>query len=105
MPYIKPEDRPKFKAAAQYLGMQAKCAGDLNYLISVITHTYLAEKGTKYANINEVIGALECCKLELYRAVAAPYEDTKVEENGAVGVIQEFGKSPKYEDPNQQTIF
>jgi hypothetical protein len=105
MPYIKPEDRTKFKAAAQYLGMQAQCAGDLNYLISLITHTYLAEKGTKYANINEVVGALECCKLELYRAIAAPYEDTKVAENGAVGVIKEFGQAPNNDIPGQQKIF
>ena len=107
MPYIKQEDRVKFKSAAQYLGMQATCAGDLNYLISLIAHSYLEQKGVRYANVNEVIGALECCKLELYRAVAAPYEDEKVSENGPVGVIREFGVKPRHCDeiPGQQTIF
>jgi hypothetical protein len=37
-----------------------------------------------YAEINEVVGVLECCKLELYRRLAAPYEDTKIKENGDV---------------------
>jgi len=32
----------------------------------------------------DAIGALECAKLELYRRVAAPYEDTKIAENGDV---------------------
>ena len=30
------------------------------------------------------MGALECAKLELYRRVAAPYEDVKIMENGDV---------------------
>jgi len=34
--------------------------------------------------INAIIGALECAKLELYRRVAAPYEDDKIAENGDV---------------------
>lgn len=31
-----------------------------------------------------ILGVLECVKLELYRRVAAPYEDRKIEENGDV---------------------
>jgi hypothetical protein len=30
---------------------------------------------------------LECCKLELYRKIAAPYEDIKIQENGDVLII------------------
>jgi len=91
MPYIKPEDRPKFDEAAVKIGTTADVAGDLNYAITVIAHTYLKKKGIRYANINEVIGALECAKLELYRAIAAPYEDDKITENGPVGLISELG--------------
>lgn len=91
MPYIKPEDRGKFNEEAVKLGTLAECAGDLNYAITVIAHTYLKKKSIRYANINEVIGALECCKIELYRAIAANYEDDKVIENGSVGIISEFG--------------
>jgi len=38
----------------------------------------------RYQNINDLLGALEGAKLELYRRVAAPYEDEKVESNGDV---------------------
>jgi hypothetical protein len=86
MPYIKPENRPKFKSKAKELGELADCAGDLNYIITEMVHEYIKKKGKNYANINEVIGAMECCKLELYRKIAAPYENQKIEENGDVGL-------------------
>jgi hypothetical protein len=59
-------------------------AGELNYVFTCIALRYLNEKGKKYQHINDIIGALEGCKLELYRRVAAPYEDTKIRENGDV---------------------
>lgn len=106
MPYIKQENRQVFEGDASLIGESATCAGDLNYAISVITHTYLKKKGVNYANINKVMGALECCKLELYRAVAGPYETLKVNENGPVGIIKEFGCEPPSKDaPGQQKIF
>ena len=58
-------------------------AGDLNYIFSMIIKSYL-EFGGSYQAINDVIGALECCKLELYRRQVAPYEDQKIEENGDI---------------------
>jgi hypothetical protein len=59
-------------------------AGELNYMISSLLDEYLTERGKNYASINEVIGMLECAKLELYRRVAAPYEDEKIDQNGDV---------------------
>lgn len=56
--------------------------GDLNFAFTSIIDNYLSRKGHPYANINGVIGALECAKLELYRRVAAPYEDKKIIQNG-----------------------
>ena len=53
-------------------------------MISSLIDEYLHEYGKNYTNINEVIGVLECAKLELYRRVAAPYEDEKIEQNGDV---------------------
>jgi len=58
--------------------------GELNYAITELMINYLNRKGVSYTNMNEVIGVLECAKLELYRRMAAPYEDTKIEENGDV---------------------
>jgi hypothetical protein len=86
MPYIKQENRIKFEEKARDLGYYATCAGDINYIITEMVHQYLQGKGLNYANINEMIGALECCKLELYRKIASPYEDKKIQENGDVGI-------------------
>ncbi len=58
--------------------------GELNYAITEMLINYLNRKGVSYTNMNEVIGVLECAKLELYRRMTAPYEDTKIEENGDV---------------------
>jgi hypothetical protein len=61
--------------------------GMLNYVISLLVNNYFKESGVSYSNINEVVGVLECAKLELYRRVAAPYEDKKKEENGEVYTV------------------
>lgn len=80
MPYIKKERRiPRDKR-----GYTANGVGELNYAISRLCDLYLEDYGEDYRNINAVIGALECAKLEFYRRIAAPYEDTKLAENGDV---------------------
>jgi hypothetical protein len=86
MPYIKQEDRPRFDDVAKVIGERAECAGDLNYAITVILHTYLKKKGLKYANCNEIVGMMECCKAEFYRKVVGPYEETCIAKNGDVVV-------------------
>ncbi len=63
---------------------------------------YVAYRGLSYAVINDVIGALECSRREVkrrrgidvnwfsrianefYDAIAAPYEDQKIQQNGDV---------------------
>lgn len=59
-------------------------AGDLNYMITMLIQDYMMEKGKSYQTINEIIGVLECAKLEFYRRVASPYEDGKRLTNGDV---------------------
>lgn len=79
MPYIKQEDRLPIPE------MIPESAGDLNYLITKLLLEYIDEKGgMSYTVVNEVVGVLECAKLELYRRLAAPYEDEKRELNGDV---------------------
>lgn len=59
--------------------------GELNYAITCMIQTWMLDTGgVSYAKLNAAIGVLECAKLELYRRVAAPYEDTKCNENGDV---------------------
>lgn len=59
-------------------------AGELNFLVSTFIVNYIKTKGLKYAVVNEMIGALECAKLELNRVIIGPYEDEKIQENGPV---------------------
>lgn len=80
MPYIKKERREEMLA-----GSRPQDAGELNFAITVLVDNYLQDRGgTKYSNLNEVVGAMECAKMELYRRIAAPYEDKKIKEAGDV---------------------
>ena len=80
MPYIKPEDRTPLNPLIDQLCAALPAenfAGNLNYVMSRLCAGLLA-KQKNYARINEIIGALECTKLELYRRVSAPSEDTQI---------------------------
>ncbi len=80
MPYITAEARTRLEK-----GGKPETAGELNYAITRLVDDYLIQKGgIRYAHLNEVIGVLECAKLELYRRVAAPYEDQKRRETADV---------------------
>jgi hypothetical protein len=80
MPYIEKESRTRLSE-----GAVPESAGELNYAITRMIDDYIQRKGgVRYAHLNEVVGVLECVKLELYRRVAAPYEDRKCEESGDV---------------------
>jgi hypothetical protein len=81
MPYIKHADRERFNKVL-WAAEPPFHAGELNYLLTRILHAYIFERGESYATYNEVIGALECAKLELYRRKVAKYEDAKITENG-----------------------
>ncbi len=58
--------------------------GELNFQISSLCADYIKHHGLRYSIINEVIGALECAKMELYARVARPYEDGKLKAEGDV---------------------
>jgi hypothetical protein len=80
MPYVEPEVRIRLDK-----GIVPESAGELNYLITKLLDDYLRRKGgIRYERLNEVVGVLECVKLEFYRRIAAPYEDGKKDENGDV---------------------
>jgi hypothetical protein len=87
MPYIKPEDRPKYdKVLTEIIEMLKaqpveRVDGELNYCVTRIL------KGVyppKYFNYNRAVGVLECIKLEFYRRMVGPYEDIKIKESGDV---------------------
>lgn len=82
MPYIKLARKEMVDVGAPL--EDAKTAGELNYQITAVIKTYMDVNGKSYQTINDIIGALEGAKLEFYRRIAAPYEDTKIKENGDI---------------------
>ena len=56
----------------------------LNYTLSSLLSRLSKGESVNYRNINRMIGVLECVKLELYRRLASPYEDEKMQSNGDV---------------------
>jgi hypothetical protein len=79
MPYINQGVRASLES-----GRKPLLPGELNYVISKEIDGYITRKGLGYAAINDVIGVLECLKLEVYRRIAAGYEDEKSRLNGEV---------------------
>ena len=89
-PYIDPESR----TTLGYTGEAPMTPGELNYVLTREALRYMdAQGGISYASINEVIGVLECMKLEFYSRIARPYEDHKRDING------EVYPTPKYWSP------
>lgn len=89
MPYIKREERAELlNFSIKQLQTFDLQPGHLNFLISSLVKSQLQQK-TSYNKINELIGVLECAKLEAYRRLAAPYEDEKIKENGDLLIMLE----------------
>ena len=92
MPYLKEKDRERYTDAIveieevliERFAVKHDVAGDMNYIITEIMVGFFNRNKLNYSRINMFMGALECCKLELYRRLAAPYEDEKIKENGDV---------------------
>jgi hypothetical protein len=68
------------------LGEKIESEGELNYAITRLGLILLRKLGKNYANINGIVGVIECAKLEFYRRIAAPYEDDKRKENGDIEI-------------------
>lgn len=85
MPYIAKIRREDFQSFLEKVkGLRIDSAGELNYLMTMLCQTYLAQHGISYRVFNEIIGAFECAKIEIYRRQIANLEDMKKEENGDV---------------------
>lgn len=84
MPYVTKQVRSELDDKINYAGRTITSAGELNYLITNLVQEFIAENGKSYNTLNAAIGALECAKLELYRRIAAKYEDEKIQQNGDV---------------------
>ena len=84
MPYIKPHERVLLSVHNDDNQQDdAKTPGQLNFQITELIKLYFKQH-RDYQGINDILGALEGAKLEFYRRIAAPYEYSKIIENGDV---------------------
>lgn len=87
MPYLTKESRAEIQSGSQLNTAAVRTPGDLNFALTQTVLAFIAQAPAvsgKYAIYNAAIGALECCKLELYRRVISEYENLKIKENGDV---------------------
>jgi hypothetical protein len=88
MPYIAQKARRKLDPFIRELGLELGLhedhPGNLNYVVTVLARQFAEARGGNYEAFNAAIGVLESAKLELYRRQVAPYEDTKIRQNGDV---------------------
>ncbi len=87
MPYIQDDDKKNLDKSIKSISTALRTGdfrGRLNYTISTIFSNLLQSEGMSYSLINDFIGVLECAKLEAYRRIAVPYEDSKKMANGDI---------------------
>lgn len=87
MPYILKELRESLESELQALEkeFETSCTqGVLNYLITRLCLKYLEKNHRSYTTLNDVVGVLECAKLEFYRRRAVDYENDKARVNGDI---------------------
>lgn len=80
MPYLEPSIKKNLETGL----IEPSTPGHLNYCFTEIILDYIELHGLSYQVINDIVGALESCKLEFYRRVAADYENQKAKSNGDV---------------------
>lgn len=78
MPYIEQQKREDLNS------ILPTTAGELNFLIHSIVNEYFSMKDESYQAYNDIIGAIECAKLEIYRRKVTPYEEQKLKQNGDI---------------------
>ncbi len=89
MPYIKPEDRPKFQTLidAAILVLRKPNGeipkGEINYLFSKILYELFDDKPS-YDRGSDIHGVCHDIAAEFYRRKMAPYEDEKIATNGDI---------------------
>lgn len=78
MPYIDREVRKQVESVGP------TTAGELNYTFTLAILAYIEKKGLSYQTLNDIMGAMEGAKQEMYRRVAVKYENQKIFDNGDV---------------------
>ena len=94
MPYVQEDIRVDIE-----LGMAPQSVGQLTYALTIPIRNYLRYiqslpvGSLRYEHLADVVAALDNCKSEFYRQVIAPYEDTKITENGDIDWGTDSGRA------------
>lgn len=82
MPYVKQERRPALDLiVAEMAAVDVKADGDLNYILFAFCKRCVKPSYNNYKNL---IGELNEAAAEIRRRLLAPYEDSKILDNGDV---------------------
>lgn len=88
MPYIIQQRRQELDLKLKELFNENLTVGELNYLITRMIKNLIDKRKQlnqfSYQFCNDIIGVLECAKIEFYNRVVTPYERIKQQENGDV---------------------
>jgi hypothetical protein len=87
MPYVNSQSRNALQKRAEKLSKDCETGGDLNFVVTVMLHRWLYDHGTRYVELNKLMGVLECAKEEFYAKVVRPYEDQKIKQNGDIALL------------------
>ena len=100
MPYINDQNDGRKEAWDDFYNLgEIEDPGSLNYLITEVITTYLTYHSWSYATMNDIVGALECAKMEFNRRIMVPYEDYKWGVNGDV-----YPTAPPIEENKDDTF-
>lgn len=81
MPYIKDAHLRELLISGKTF---PRNAGELTFMLFYLCRKYVEVNGKTFTVLAEVLGALSATSLEFYRKDIAPYEDTKIVDNGDV---------------------
>jgi hypothetical protein len=83
MPYITQEQRGDLDQLISEMGdvYSVQANGDLNYILFAFCKRYVSPSYNNYKNF---CGELRQCATEIERRILAPYEDSKIIDNGDV---------------------
>ena len=87
MPYLPQSERDEINC--EIGGFTPHTGGELQYAIAYMINNYYSRlssmgHGPRYADMEEIMGALDGAAREHYRIVVAPYEDVKMKQNSGV---------------------
>lgn len=89
MPYIEPQLRTKIDETVDELASLIRGPGMLNYAMTRLWHRLLKDSSIRYEHLRNIVGDMVMAILELYRMVAAPYEERKGMEHGWIGLLED----------------